>query len=163
MADIIAAPPKGAGGKQNLDKLPQDMPAGKTEAKEAGIPRDLQKALQADPLVHSKWKDLTPIARRDFIAWIDSAKQTETRARRIDKACDMLLAGKRRPCCFAVVPLDLHKALGAAPLAKAAWSKLSSDDRRDLISWIDEAKERDGRKDKICEAIASLQAGKIIT
>ena len=36
----------------------------------------------------------------DFIHWIVSARQSETRARRITNACDMLAKGKRRPCCF---------------------------------------------------------------
>jgi hypothetical protein len=46
------------------------------------------------------WSDITPIARRDWIHWITSAKRPETRARRIDNACAMLAAGKRRVCCF---------------------------------------------------------------
>ncbi|MGH8194858.1 MAG: YdeI/OmpD-associated family protein, partial [Woeseiaceae bacterium] len=36
----------------------------------------------------------------DWIHWITSAKRPETRARRIDNACEMLAAGKRRVCCF---------------------------------------------------------------
>jgi uncharacterized protein YdeI (YjbR/CyaY-like superfamily) len=48
-------------------------------------------------MAKAQWRDLTPIARRDFISWIDSAKQPETRTRRIGKACAMLAAGKRRP------------------------------------------------------------------
>jgi hypothetical protein len=46
------------------------------------------------------WSGITPIARRDWIHWITSAKQPETRARRIKNACSMLAGGKRRPCCF---------------------------------------------------------------
>ena len=64
---------------------------------EATVPTDLGKALAAAPIAKTKWKNLTPIARRDFISWIDSAKQLETRKRRIEKACSMLAAGKRRP------------------------------------------------------------------
>jgi len=45
-------------------------------------------------------EDITPIARRDWIYWITSAKLSETRARRIRNACQMLAAGKRRVCCF---------------------------------------------------------------
>ena len=40
------------------------------------------------------------MARRDWILWIVSAKQEETRRRRIENACDMLASGKRRPCCM---------------------------------------------------------------
>jgi hypothetical protein len=35
------------------------------------------------------WSDITPIARRDWIHWITSAKQAETRARRIKNAYSM--------------------------------------------------------------------------
>ena len=67
---------------------------------EPRIPADLRKALAAAPKARALWSDITPIARRDWIHWITSAKRPETRARRIDNACDMLAAGKRRVCCF---------------------------------------------------------------
>ncbi|MFO0836196.1 MAG: YdeI/OmpD-associated family protein [Phycisphaerales bacterium] len=46
------------------------------------------------------WSDITPAARRDWVHWIESAKQAVTRARRVAMAIDMLAKGKRRPCCF---------------------------------------------------------------
>jgi hypothetical protein len=65
------------------------------------VPADLRKALAAAaPKARALWSDITPIARRDWIHWITSAKQEETRARRIKNACSMLAAGKRRVCCF---------------------------------------------------------------
>ncbi len=68
---------------------------------EPEVPADLRKALAtAAPRARALWSDITPIARRDWIHWITSAKQPETRARRIKNACSMLAAGKRRPCCF---------------------------------------------------------------
>jgi len=67
---------------------------------EPRVPVDLRKALAAAPEARAVWSDLTPIARRDWIHWITSAKQLETRARRIHNACEMLAAGKRRVCCF---------------------------------------------------------------
>ena len=71
------------------------------EEPEPRVPADLRKALAAAPPgVRKVWSDITPIARRDWIHWIVSAKQAETRARRIRTACDMLAKGKRRPCCF---------------------------------------------------------------
>jgi hypothetical protein len=71
------------------------------EEPEPRVPADLRKALAAaPPEVRKVWSDITPIARRDWIHWIVSAKQAETRARRIRTACDMLAKGKRRPCCF---------------------------------------------------------------
>jgi uncharacterized protein YdeI (YjbR/CyaY-like superfamily) len=127
---------------------------------EPRVPTDLRKALAAAPMAKARWNDLTPIARRDFISWIDEAKQPETRRRRIERACAMLAAGKRRPCCFAILPLDLHKALAATPKAKAKWSDLTPTARRDLISWIDSAKQRDTRRRRIEEACVMLAAGK---
>jgi len=67
---------------------------------EPTVPPDLRKALAAAPRARAAWTDLTPAARRDWIFWITSAKQLETRARRIHNACDMLGSGKRRVCCF---------------------------------------------------------------
>ena len=70
------------------------------EQPEPRVPADLRKALAAAPKARESWSDITPVARRDWIHWIVSAKQAETRARRIGNACSMLAAGKRRPCCF---------------------------------------------------------------
>jgi len=70
------------------------------EEPETRVPMDLRDALAAAPLARRSWADITPIARRDWILWISSAKQPETRGRRIEKACDMLASGKRRVCCF---------------------------------------------------------------
>jgi hypothetical protein len=67
---------------------------------EPAVPADLRKALATAPKARALWSDITPIARRDWIQWITSAKQPETRARRIKNACSMLAAGKRRVCCF---------------------------------------------------------------
>lgn len=125
------------------------------------LPSDLRKALASVPAAKAQWDHLTPIARRDFISWIDSAKQIDTRKRRIERACSMLAAGKRRPCCYAIVPLDLHNALKAAPQAKARWSELPSDARRDLIDWIDSAKQRDARRRRIDETCAKLGSRKV--
>ncbi|MGH8021060.1 MAG: YdeI/OmpD-associated family protein [Opitutaceae bacterium] len=70
------------------------------EEPEPRVPADLRKAFAAAPKARALWSNITPIARRDWIHWIVSAKQPETRARRIDNACAMLAAGKRRVCCF---------------------------------------------------------------
>jgi hypothetical protein len=73
-------------------------PAG--EEPDPKVPADLRKALAVAPKARALWSDITPIARRDWIHWIVSAKRREARARRIDNACAMLAAGKRRVCCF---------------------------------------------------------------
>lgn len=72
-----------------------------SEEPEPTVPPDLRKALAtAAPKARAVWEDITPIARRDWIHWITSGKQAETRTRRIKTACSMLAAGKRRACCF---------------------------------------------------------------
>ena len=70
------------------------------EEPELRVPLDLRKALAAAPLARALWANITPMARRDWILWISSARQLETRRNRIEKACDMLASGKRRVCCF---------------------------------------------------------------
>lgn len=89
-----------AAGAQAGDIVTLDIaPAGKDTEPE--VPVDLRKALAtAAPKTRTVWSDITPNARRDWIHWITSAKQIETRARRIKNACSMLAAGKRRVCCF---------------------------------------------------------------
>src|SRR5438309_10578949 len=110
----------------------------KTSSKPAGeelrLPTDLRKALAAAPKAKAQWRDLTPIARRDFISWIDSAKQPETRRRRIERACSMLAAGKRRPCCYSIVSFNLYTVLAATPKAKAQLSDLTPMDLMDFVS-----------------------------
>jgi hypothetical protein len=72
-----------------------------TKEPEPEVPADLRKALAAAaPNARKLWSDITTNARRDWIHWITSAKQEETRVRRIQNACSMLAAGKRRVCCF---------------------------------------------------------------
>ncbi len=67
---------------------------------ESRVPTDLRKALAAAPKAKALWNEITPVARRDWIAWVTSSKQAETRQRRVGNACQMLAGGKRRVCCF---------------------------------------------------------------
>ena len=64
------------------------------------MPADLHKALVADAKVLALWEDITPLARNEFICWVENAKQIKTRSRRIKRTCEELLEGKRRPCCW---------------------------------------------------------------
>ena len=70
------------------------------EEPETRVPIDLEKALKATARTQEAWLDITPMARRDWILWITTARKLETRGHRIEKACDMLASGKRRVCCF---------------------------------------------------------------
>jgi hypothetical protein len=69
---------------------------------ETNIPADLKKALALPANAKAKglWQDITPIARRDWIFWILTAKQEKTRAHRIMTAMSKLSSGMRRVCCF---------------------------------------------------------------
>ncbi len=67
---------------------------------EPDVPSDLKDALAAIPQAHTLWTEITPMARWDWIRWIRSTKQPETRRRRIEVALSKLTAGDRRPCCF---------------------------------------------------------------
>ena len=70
------------------------------EWSEPNVPTDLKNALAAIPPAQTLWKEITPMARWDWIRWIGSTKQLETRRRRIETALSKLKAGNRRPCCF---------------------------------------------------------------
>jgi uncharacterized protein YdeI (YjbR/CyaY-like superfamily) len=68
------------------------------------LPGDLKKALKANPKALETWADITPLARNEWICWIESAKKLETRNHRIEWGCSNLKDGKRRPCCWAGCP-----------------------------------------------------------
>jgi uncharacterized protein YdeI (YjbR/CyaY-like superfamily) len=122
----------------------------------ARVPPDLRKVLVASPKAKAQWDDLTPIARRDFISWVDSAKQQETRKRRVESVPGRLASGKRRPCCYALVPMNLYKAIGSLPKAKAQWKTLTPNERRDFVDWIDSAKDSPARTQRIEKACVML-------
>ncbi len=64
------------------------------------LPADLREALTSDAKALEAWEDITPLARNEFICWVENAKQIETRKRRIKRTCKELVEGKRRPCCW---------------------------------------------------------------
>lgn len=64
------------------------------------IPEDLIRAITETTDVTTLWESLTPIARNEFICWIEDAKQEKTRSKRVNRTVEELLAGKRRPCCW---------------------------------------------------------------
>ena len=64
------------------------------------LPADLRKALIANPTALDAWKDITPLARNEFICWVEEAKQQMTRERRIRRTQEELEEGQRRPCCW---------------------------------------------------------------
>ena len=68
------------------------------------LPTDFRRAIESDQLVKKVWLDITPLARNEWICWVTSAKQSETRDRRITVGLDKMRKGMRRPCCWAGCP-----------------------------------------------------------
>lgn len=64
------------------------------------LPTDLREALIANSTALAAWKDITPLARNEFICWVEDAKQEVTRMRRIRRTQEELEEGQRRPCCW---------------------------------------------------------------
>ena len=67
---------------------------------EPEVPDDVKKALESSPKADALWKDITPMARWDWVRWIRAVKTPETRKKHIKVALDKLNKGMRRPCCF---------------------------------------------------------------
>ena len=68
------------------------------------LPADLEQTLLDDARALATWRDITPLARNEWICWIESAKKAETRAKRLDWGRTSLGEGKRRPCCWPGCP-----------------------------------------------------------
>ncbi|WP_366935820.1 YdeI/OmpD-associated family protein [uncultured Marinobacter sp.] len=64
------------------------------------MPSDLAGALGQSKTTVELWESLTPIARNEFICWVEDAKQEKTRVKRIHRTVKELAEGKRRPCCW---------------------------------------------------------------
>jgi len=64
------------------------------------VPADLRTALADDDPALAAWNDITPLARNEWICWVEAAKLDKTRQRRIKRTHTELAEGKRRPCCW---------------------------------------------------------------
>ena len=64
------------------------------------LPVDLREALIANSKALAAWGDITPLARNEFICWVEDAKKETTRDRRIRRTQEELEEGQRRPCCW---------------------------------------------------------------
>ena len=47
------------------------------------LPSDLRERLITSTVALDAWKDITPLARNEFICWVEDARQQKTRERRI--------------------------------------------------------------------------------
>jgi len=64
------------------------------------LPKDLRAALTDNATGIKAWADITPLARNEFICWVEDAKQDKTREHRIQRTVEELNEGQRRPCCW---------------------------------------------------------------
>jgi len=68
---------------------------------EPQLPSDLATALDAAPAaVQDRWRDITPMARWEWVRWVNATANPDTRQRRVEVSVSKLDSGKRRPCCF---------------------------------------------------------------
>jgi hypothetical protein len=68
---------------------------------EPEVPRDLEAALAAAPEeIQAMWKEITPMARWEWVRWVNATKNPDTRKRRVEVTISKMSNGKRRPCCF---------------------------------------------------------------
>lgn len=84
-----------AGDRATLDiEVTKDWP-------EPSVPTDLATALAAAPRqVRDLWDEITPMARWEWVRWVNATKNPATRRRRVDASISKMDSGKRRPCCF---------------------------------------------------------------
>jgi hypothetical protein len=69
-----------------------------------GVPDDLRAVLAADKAALAIWNDLTPLARNEWICWVEDARKPETRRNRIARVRTEINEGMRRPCCWPGCP-----------------------------------------------------------
>ena len=55
---------------------------------------DLKKALKTDKAAQAAWDRYSYTCRKELVQWITDAKKPETRVRRLEKAIEMLAAGR---------------------------------------------------------------------
>ena len=74
----------------------RDIPGGVVHE----LPTDLRDEIVDSEIALDAWLDITPLARNEFICWVEDAKQVKTRERRILRTREELEEGMRRPCCW---------------------------------------------------------------
>ena len=68
---------------------------------EPKVPKDLEAALAAaPPEIRDLWADITPMARWEWVRWVNATANPDTRSRRVEVTISKMESGKRRPCCF---------------------------------------------------------------
>ena len=87
--------PVSAGDNATLEIEPlEDWP-------EPNVPQDLEAALAAAPQkIQDLWEDITPMARWEWVRWVNATGNPDARKRRVEVSVSKMKSGKRRPCCF---------------------------------------------------------------
>ena len=68
---------------------------------EPEVPQDLETALATAPqTIQDVWKAITPMARWEWVRWVNATPNPDTRRRRVEVSISKIKSGKRRPCCF---------------------------------------------------------------
>jgi hypothetical protein len=67
------------------------------QPREVEPPADLRAALREAPPAEAVFASLSFTQRREYVEWVESAKHEETRRRRVERAVELLLAGRRTP------------------------------------------------------------------
>jgi uncharacterized protein YdeI (YjbR/CyaY-like superfamily) len=67
-------------------------------------PDDIQIILNSNPELLTKWNNLTPLARNEWICWVTIVKKEETRTEHLVRLQEDILNGKKRPCCWPGCP-----------------------------------------------------------
>jgi hypothetical protein len=96
----VADPLQEAAGISAGDKAALDIEVSR-EWPEPSVPQDLATALDAAPQkIRELWAEITPMARWEWVRWVNATRNANTRARRVDVSLSKMNNGKRRPCCF---------------------------------------------------------------
>ena len=84
------------------DAVRERLPAYNDSAKETArtLADDLRAALDDATDLAETWDDITPMARWEWVRWVNATRNADTRERRIEVSLSKMRAGKRRPCCF---------------------------------------------------------------
>jgi Domain of unknown function (DUF1905)/Bacteriocin-protection, YdeI or OmpD-Associated len=68
---------------------------------EPNVPKDFETALATAPQkIQDLWKEITPMARWEWVRWVNATQSADTRKRRVEVSISKMKSGKRRPCCF---------------------------------------------------------------
>ncbi len=80
------------------------MPQEKSKKPVHTLPADMKRAFSAKEDIWQAWQSFTPLAKNEWICWVTSAKEVETREKRLVVGIDKIHKGIRRPCCWPGCP-----------------------------------------------------------